>query len=95
LCGLPDVGNSGFASDSQKLETSYQLYQNLTGNYHRQNIIKTLNDMFKLNGIDVEIVLKEMHFGDFGNETDKSSDTRSEETTQDVSTDNIEEKIEE
>ena len=36
-----------------------------------------------------------MHFGDFGNETDKTSDTRSEETTQDVSTDNISEKVEE
>ena len=51
--------------------------------------------MFKLNGIDVEIVLKEMHFGDFGNENDKTSDTTSESTTQDVSTDNIEEKVEE
>ena len=95
LCGLPDVGNSGFASDSQKLETAYQLYQRLTGNYNRQNVVRSLNDMFKLNGIDVQIVLKPIHFNDFGNEADTSSDTTSEDTTQDVSTNNIEEKVEE
>lgn len=93
LCGLPDVGNSGFASDSQKLETAYQLYQRLTGNFNRQNVIRTLNDMFKLNGIDVEIIMKELHFNDFGNETDTSTTTRSEDTTQDVSADNIEEQV--
>ena len=95
LCGLPDVGNSGFASDSQKLETAYQLYQKLTGNYNRQNVVKTLNDMFKLNGFDVEIVLKPIRFNDFGAETDTSSSVESKDTTQDVSTDNIEEKVEE
>lgn len=93
LCGLPDVGNSGFASDSQKLETAYQLYQKLTGNYNRQNVIRALNDMFKLNGIDVEIVMKELHFNDFGNDNDVSTTTKSEDTAQDVSTDNIEEKV--
>lgn len=94
LCGLPDVGNSGFASDSQKLETAYQLYQKLTGNYNRQNVIRALNDMFKLNGINVEIVMKELHFNDFGNDNDVSTTTKSEDTTQDVSEDNVEEKVE-
>lgn len=94
LCGLPDLSNSGFASDSQKLETSYQLYQKLTGNYNRQCVIRTLNDMFKLNGIDVEIVMKELHFNDFGNENDVSTSTRSKDTNQDISEDNIEEKVE-
>ena len=94
LCGLPDIGNSGFASDSQKLETAYQLYQKLTGNYNRQNVIRALNDMFKLNGIDVEIVMKELHFNDFGNDNDVSTTTKSEDTTQDVSEDNVEEKVE-
>lgn len=93
LVGMPDVGNSGFASDSQKLETAFQLYQKVTGNYNRQVIIKTLNDMFKLNKIDVEIILKPLHFNDFGNENDTSSDTTSRDTNQDVSTDNIEEQV--
>lgn len=93
LVGMPDVGNSGFASDSQKLETAFQLYQKVTGNYNRQVIIKALNDMFKLNKIDVEIILKPLHFNDFGNENDTSSDTTSRDTNQDVSTDNIEEQV--
>lgn len=94
LVGLPDVGNSGFASDSQKLETAYQLYQRLTGNYNRQCVVQSLNDMFKLNGIDAQVILKPIHFNDFGDDNDVSSDTTSESTTQDVSTDNIEEKVE-
>lgn len=94
LVGLPDVGNSGFASDSQKLETAYQLYQRLTGNYNRQCVVQSLNDMFKLNGIDAEVILKPIHFNDFGDDNDVSSDTTSQTTTQDVSTDNIEEKVE-
>lgn len=95
LVGLPDVGNSGFASDSQKLETAYQLYQKLTGNYNRQNVVKTLNEMFKLNGIDVEITLKPLHFNDFGDKEDVSSDTSTDiNNNQDVTTDNIEEKVE-
>lgn len=92
LCGLPDIGATGFQSDSQKLETAYQLYQKLSGNYHRQAIVKSLNDMFKLNGIDVEIILKELHFNDFGGENDTSTDVSSTDTTQDVSENNVEEK---
>lgn len=94
LIGLPDIGNSGFASDSQKLETAYQLYQKLTGNYNRQCVVKTLNDMFKLNGIDTEVVLKPLHFNDFGDDNDISSNTKSQDTTQDISEDNVEEKVE-
>lgn len=94
LCGLPDVSSSGFASDSQKLETAFQLYERLSGNYHRQAIVKSLNDMFKLNGINVEINLKPLHFNDFGGDDDMSESTKSQDTTQDVSTDNVEEKVE-
>lgn len=93
LVGMPDVSNSGFASDSKKLETAFQLYQKLTGNYNRQTIVKTLNDMFKLNKIDVEIVLKPIRFYEFENEDAKSSETISTDTNQDVSTDNIEEQV--
>ena len=94
LCGLPDVSSSGFASDSQKLETAFQLYERLSGNYHRQAIVKSLNDMFKLNKIDVEIILKPLHFNDFGGDDDMSESTKSQDTTQDVSTNNVEEKVE-
>lgn len=99
LIGLPDIGNNGFSSEADKIETAYQLYQKLTGNYHREQVIKSLNDMFKLNGIEVEIVQKPLHFNDFdnnntGDNNSSSSDTTSEDVTQDISTNNIEEKVE-
>lgn len=99
LIGQPDMSNAGFSSDADKIEISYQLYQRLTGNYHREQVIKSLNDMFKLNGIDVEIVQKPLHFNNFddnntGDNNSSSSETTSEDTNQDVSTDNIEEKVE-
>lgn len=94
LCGLPEIGNQGFASEADKLETAFQLYERLSGNYHRQAIVKSLNDMFKLNKIDVQIILKPLHFNDFGGDDDQSEDVKSNDTTQDVSTDNVEEKVE-
>lgn len=99
LIGLPDIGATGFQSDSNKLETAFQLYQKLTGNYNRIQVIKSLNDMFKLNGINVEIIQKPLHFNDFNdtsaNDNNSSAaDTTSNEVNQDVSEKNVEEKVE-
>ena len=65
LIGMPDIGNSGFSSEADKLEVSYQLYNKLTGNYNRMAVIKTLNQMLKMNGIETEIVMKPLSFNDF------------------------------
>lgn len=94
LIGLPDVGNSGFASDSQKLETAYQLYERLTGNYNRQCVIQTFNQMLKINGVDAELIVKPLRFNDFGGDDDKTEDVGGSDTNQNVSTDNVEEKVE-
>ena len=94
LVGLPDVGNSGFASDSQKLETAYQLYERLTGNYHRQCVVQTFNQMLEMNGVETQLILKPLRFNDFGDENDKSEPTETTNVSQDISTDNIEEKVE-
>lgn len=93
LIGAPDLNNNGWSSEADKLETAYQLYQKVSGNYHREKIVKSLNDMFKLNGIEVEIVLKPLVFNDFGSDNDTSTNTKTQDATQDVSTDNIEEKV--
>lgn len=68
LVGMPDVGNSGFASEADKLETAYQLYNKLTGNNNRMAVIRTLNQMLKMNGVDTEIIMKPLSFNDFGND---------------------------
>lgn len=70
LVGMPDVGQTGFASEADKLETAYQLYNKLTGNSNRMEVIKTLNNMLRMNGVEVEVVMKPLSFNDFGNDAD-------------------------
>lgn len=86
LVGMPDVGNSGFASEADKLETAYQLYNKLTGNNNRISVIRTLNQMLKMNGVDTEIVMKPLSFNDFGN--DANVEERTEATTPDKEDEN-------
>ena len=98
LVGMPDVGNSGFASEADKLETAYQLYNKLTGNANRMAVIRTLNMMFKMQGVEVEVVMKPLSFNDFGNDanveertTSDGADVKEDETKEN----NVEEKVEE
>ena len=77
LIGLPDIGNSGFSSEADKLEVSYQLYNKLTGNYNRMAVIRTLNQMLKMNGIDTEIIMKPLSFSDFQKDADVKERTSS------------------
>ena len=94
LVGMPDIGATGFASEADKLETAYQLYNKLTGNYNRMTVIKTLNQMFRMQGVDVEVVMKPLSFNDF--EKDANVAERTETTNVDeTETTNIdEEKVE-
>lgn len=91
LIGMPDVSNAGFSSDADKIETSYQLYQKLTGNNNRIAVIKTINQLFKMNGIDTEIIMKPLKFNDFGNENDNATETKNTDATDNISTSNVEE----
>ena len=77
LVGHPDISNSGFASEADKLELSYQLYNKLTGNYNRMAVIRTLNQMLKMNGIETEIVMKPLNFMDFGDDANVKERTQS------------------
>ena len=61
LIGLPD-GNSGFNSESALLESAYNLYNKLVGNSNRRAIVKTLNQMLHMQGVDVEIIMKPLTF---------------------------------
>ena len=91
LIGMPDANNSGFSSDADKIETAYQLYQKLTGIYNRICVIKTINQLLKMNGIDTEIIMKPLKFNDFGSENDNAQETKSTENSDDISTGNVEE----
>ena len=61
LIGLTNQ-NSGFNSEGNFLEAAYNLYNTLTGNYNRNCIIRTINQMFRMQGIDTEIILKPLTF---------------------------------
>lgn len=86
LVGLPDLVGSGFASEADKLEVSYQLYNKLTGNFNRMAVIRTLNYMLKMNGLNVEIIMKPLSFKDFENDANVE-----ERTTVEVDENNVEE----
>lgn len=58
LCGLPSIGNNGFTSEAAKLETAFKIYQKLTGNSNRNTIIKSINFMLSMNGVETELILK-------------------------------------
>ena len=90
LVGMPDIGATGFASEADKLETAYQLYNKLTGNANRMAVIRTLNQMFKMNGVDTEIVMKPLSFNDFGNDANVEERTEPTQPT-DEDKNNVEE----
>lgn len=93
LIGMPDLNNSGFSSEAQKLEVSYQLYNKLTGNYNRMAVIRTLNQMFKLNGIQTEIIMRPLSFDDFGNDADVKERTEADTITEEDKKQQTEEKV--
>lgn len=96
LIGLPDIGNSGFSSEADKLEVSYQLYNKLTGNYNRMAVIRTLNQMLKMNGIETEIIMKPLNFADFQEDANVKERTESADVNEkDIDENNVEEKVEE
>ena len=96
LIGMPDIGATGFASEADKLETAYQLYNKLTGNANRMAVLRTLNQMFKMQGIDVEVIMKPLSFNDFGNDANVEERTEpAEDVENDEKKNNEEEKVEE
>lgn len=96
LIGMPDISNSGFASEADKLEVSYQLYNKLTGNFNRMAVVRTLNQMLKMNGIDTEIIMKPLNFNDFQEDANVEERTQSTDVPEnEVDENNVEEKVEE
>lgn len=93
LIGCPDLNNSGFSSEADKLTVSYELYNKLTGNYNRMAVIRTLNQMLKMNGVDTEIIMKPLNFNDFGNDADVQERTEADTITENDTKNQTEEKV--
>ena len=59
-------------------------------------VVKTLNQMLKMNGLDTEIIMKPLNFMDFGADADvKERTTPADVTEKDIDENNVEEKVEE
>lgn len=88
--------NTGFNSEGNFLEAAYTLYNTLVGNYDRDAIVKTINFMLKMNGIDQELILKPLVFNIKDENEKPTNDTSSKVDETDVNenkTSNIEEKV--
>ena len=69
LIGLP-MGNVGFSSEGEILREAFQLYMTLSGADSQRAVISVMNQCFKANGIDVEIIMKPLVFGTPTTQTD-------------------------
>lgn len=81
LIGLPEQ-NAGFSSEGQLLETALNVYQTIAGKHYRNIVLNTINNLFKMNGIDVKLEVEDIKFDISGNKSEK-------EVKQDISEENI------
>ena len=61
LIGYP-ADDTGFSNSGEYLESAYALYNVNVANNNRREILDTVNNLFKLNGVDVEIQLKPLRY---------------------------------
>lgn len=92
LIGLP-VGSTGFNSEGALLETAYNVYQKVTGNYNRQCIIKTFNFLLKMNGIDTQIVMKPIVFDTNAVQQSEEGEASDDVNSNTYTDDNVEEQV--
>ena len=96
LIGLPNLGGTGFNSEGQLLETAFNVYNIVVGNYNRECVIKTFNFMLQMQGLDTEIVMKPLSFilGDKQEQSSTDARGNDEIDDKDLTEDKIEEKVE-
>ena len=61
LIGYP-ADNTGFSNSGEYLESAYALYNVNVANNNRREILDTVNNLFKMNGVDIEIQLKPLRY---------------------------------
>ena len=61
LIGLPSE-NAQLGGQGNETVVAYNIYNQLVGNNNREKIVNTINQMLRINGIDVSIELKPLQF---------------------------------
>lgn len=63
LIGYPEQ-NAGFSSEGALLETAFNVYNQLAGKHYRNIILGTVNSLFAMNGIEVQLEVDDISFGE-------------------------------
>ena len=61
LIGYP-ADNTGFSDSGAYMESAYALYNVNVANNARREILDVINQLFKMNGVDIEIILKPLRY---------------------------------
>lgn len=61
LIGYP-ADNTGFSNSGEYLESAYALYNVNVANNSRREILDTVNTLFRLNGVEIQIELKPLRY---------------------------------
>ncbi|MBO7733591.1 MAG: phage portal protein [Methanobrevibacter sp.] len=77
------LDNLGFSNSSEYLQSAFSLYNINVANANRKEIMSVINNLFKLNGVDVELQLKPLNYNLESTETSSNAkangETRNEE----------------
>lgn len=57
-----NADDTGFSNSGEYMESAFALYNVNVANNNRKEIIDVINQLFKMNGIDVEIILKPLKY---------------------------------
>lgn len=74
LIGLP-VESVGFSNQGEMLEAAYNLYNITIGNNNRNVIVGTINSLFAMNGVDIQLILKPLRYNILGKNTEEQAQT--------------------
>ena len=61
LIGYP-ADNTGFSNSGEYMESAYALYNVNVANNNRREILDVINQLFKANGVDIEVSLKPLRY---------------------------------
>lgn len=87
LIGYP-ADNTGFSNSGEYLESAFALYNVNVANNNRREILDVINQLFKMNGIQLEIILKPLSY----RITDEQTNTQPEPQAETKTAEEVEER---
>lgn len=82
LIGYP-LDSLGFSNSAEYLESAFALYNVNVANNNRKEILDVINNLFKMNGVDTQIILKPLHYRIIDEENTANQKVNSKTTTED------------